>query len=50
VAISKPGKDPSDPTIYRPISLLCTLSKVFERIILTRVHDFTVMNGVLPDC
>jgi hypothetical protein len=50
VAIPKPGKDPSDPASYRPISLLCSLSKVFERIILTRVLDYTVMNGVLPDC
>jgi hypothetical protein len=49
VAIPKPGKDSSDPASYRPISLLCSLSKIFERIILTRVLDYTVMNGVLPD-
>jgi hypothetical protein len=44
------GKDLSDTASYRPISLLCALSKAFERIILTRVLDYTAMNGVLPDC
>jgi hypothetical protein len=44
------SKDPSDPANYRPISLLCSLSKVFERLVLTKVLDYTLMNGVLPDC
>lgn len=33
LAFPKSGKDVSKPENYRPISLLCTLSKIFERII-----------------
>lgn len=29
----KPGKDKSNPDSYRPISLLTTLSKIFEKVI-----------------
>ena len=32
------GKDKKEPTSYRPISLLCTISKIFEKIILTRLN------------
>jgi endonuclease/exonuclease/phosphatase family metal-dependent hydrolase len=49
VAIPKPGKDLSDPKNYRPISLLCALSKVFERIILSRISNHIVGQNVLPD-
>ncbi|GBN62764.1 putative RNA-directed DNA polymerase from transposon BS [Araneus ventricosus] len=34
--ILKPGKDPTQPISYRPISLLLTLSKLSEKIILNR--------------
>ncbi|GBN24405.1 putative RNA-directed DNA polymerase from transposon X-element [Araneus ventricosus] len=34
--ILKPGKDPTKPISYRPISLLSTLSKLGEKLILTR--------------
>ena len=37
VAILKPGKDPGDPKSYRPISLLCHLYKLFERMLLDRI-------------
>lgn len=37
--IPKPGKDLSQPTSYRPISLLPTLGKILERIILKRIND-----------
>ena len=31
VALLKPGKDPSSPKSFRPISLLCQLYKLYER-------------------
>ena len=37
IAIPKPGKDPSSPKSYRPISLLCITYKIYERLILTRI-------------
>nr|CAB3266991.1 reverse transcriptase [Phallusia mammillata] len=37
IAILKPGKDPTNPSSYRPISLLCCTYKVLERIILARI-------------
>ena len=33
----KPGKDPAQPTSYRPIRLLDTFGKLFEKILLTRI-------------
>ena len=37
VALLKPGKDPSSPKSFRPISLLCHLYKLYERLILNRL-------------
>ncbi|GBO32311.1 putative RNA-directed DNA polymerase from transposon X-element [Araneus ventricosus] len=47
VPIHKPGKDPHNPTIYRPISLLSSLSKVAEKIILNRLKP-TIKNKLIP--
>ena len=33
--------DRTDKTNYRPISLLSTLSKIFERLLFYQMHDFT---------
>lgn len=41
IAIRKPGKSSSLTGSYRPISLLCTLGKVFERLILSRLSRYT---------
>ena len=41
VAILKPGKDPREAKSYRPISLLCHLFKLFERLILNRLGPIT---------
>lgn len=49
IAIPKPGKDPSDPKSYRPISLLCALSKLLERIILVRITQHMEEHTVLPN-
>ena len=40
IAILKPGKPADDPASYRPISLLCCLYKLLERITLTRLTPF----------
>ena len=34
ISILKPGKDPAQPSSYRPISLLDTIGKLFEKILL----------------
>ena len=36
--LPKPGKNPTDVTSYRPISLLPTISKVLEKLILKRIN------------
>lgn len=48
IAIKKPGKNPIEPASYRPISLLSSLSKVLERVILSRLRLFVEDNDVLP--
>jgi hypothetical protein len=47
--IPKPCKDHSNPSNYRPISQLTSISKVFEKIILKRLQDFISANNILPD-
>ena len=41
IAILKPGKDPQAAKSYRPISLLCHLYKLFERLVLNRLGPIT---------
>ncbi|GFW96303.1 probable RNA-directed DNA polymerase from transposon X-element [Trichonephila clavipes] len=45
--ILKTGKNKSIPSSYRPISLLSTLSKITESIILTRLKDFLYTNNII---
>ena len=40
IAILKPGKSPTEPSSYRPISLLCCLYKLLERIVLERISPY----------
>lgn len=48
VVFHKPNKPKSNITSYRPISLLPTLSKVFEKVIQTRLLAFVDASGFLP--
>lgn len=41
IAIKKPGKDESFPSSYRPISLLPSMGKIFESLILNRLQAAT---------
>ena len=50
VPIHKGNKKPkSDPNSYRPISLLCTILKVFEKIIYDRIQSFILCNVLFPN-
>jgi hypothetical protein len=48
-SILKPGKDPTLPSSYRPISLLDTVGKLFEKILLGRVLREVSERGLLRD-
>jgi hypothetical protein len=48
IMIAKPGKNPSDLTPYRPISLLPLLSKILEKIILKILTPALAVNKVIP--
>jgi hypothetical protein len=39
IMILKPGKNPADVTSYRPKSLIPTISKVFEKLILNKINQ-----------
>lgn len=49
IPIPKPGKDLSLASSFRPISLLSSLSKIFERLIRDRIDAHSAANKVLPD-
>lgn len=48
ILFHKPGKVKSNPTSYRPISLLPTLGKLLEKIILTRLNTYIIDNNIIP--
>lgn len=45
--IIKPGKDPSNPSNYRPIALTSQLGKTMERIITERLNYYLETNNLL---
>jgi predicted transcriptional regulator len=47
ISILKRGKDPALPSSYRPISLLDTIGKVFEKILLSRILSEVNERGLL---
>jgi hypothetical protein len=49
ISILKPGKDPALPSSYRPISLLETIGKVFEKILLSTILSEVSERGLLRD-
>jgi len=48
IIIAKPGKPPTEASLYRPISLFPILSKVFERLLLRRLDVTMHIDGLLP--
>jgi hypothetical protein len=44
-----PGKDPTQPSSYRPITLLDTIGKLFEKFLLTRILHQVGDCGLLRD-
>ena len=49
ISILKPGKDPTLPSSYRPISLLDTVGKLFEKILLARILREVNDRGLIRD-
>jgi hypothetical protein len=49
ISILKPGKDPALPSSYRPISLLDTIGKIVEKILLSRILHEVGERGLLRD-
>ncbi len=49
IALLKQGKSPEDPASHRPISLLPTISKVFEKLVHKRILKVVNQRGVLPE-
>lgn len=49
VLLPKPGKEPGDPSAYRPICLLDTAGKLLERVILNRLSAYTERAGGLSN-
>lgn len=48
IALLKPGKSPNDPRNFRPISLLCHLFKLYERMILNRISP-VIESGLIKN-
>jgi hypothetical protein len=46
IPIYKAG-DPNDPNNYRPISLLCTFSKILEKIVFSRLMSYLETNNII---
>jgi hypothetical protein len=49
IFILKPGKPPNEFTSYRPISLLPTVSKVSEKLLLKRLLPIVKINRLIPN-
>lgn len=49
IPIPKPGKNPLDPSNYRPIALTCTSCKTLEKMVATRLSDFMESRSIYPE-
>ncbi|KAA5570540.1 reverse transcriptase family protein, partial [Pseudomonas aeruginosa] len=49
IGIHKPGKPRNETSSYRPISLLSTIGKIYERLLRKRLWDFVTANKILID-
>jgi hypothetical protein len=49
ISILKPGKDPALPSFYRPITLLATTGKLFEKFLLARILHEVNVRGLIRD-
>ena len=49
ISVFNPGKDPALPSSYRPISLLDTIGKLFEKILLARILPVINERGLMRD-
>lgn len=49
IMIPKPGKPLHETTSYRPISLLPIMSKLFEKLLLTRLKPIIERKNLIPD-
>ena len=49
IMIPKPGKNPTDVTFYRPISLLPTITKILEKLILERINKESNPHDLTPN-
>ena len=47
--IPKPGKPPSEVSSYRPISILPVLSKLFEKMLIKRLHKIVEEKSLVPN-
>lgn len=46
--ILKPGKNPTEPSSYRPISLLPVIGKLFEKVLSKRLNLFIKQRNIIP--
>lgn len=49
IPIPKPAKDHTNPANFRPISLISTLAKITEKVILSRIHDLDLHHELTSD-
>lgn len=49
VPVFKPGKNPNLAESYRPISLLSSISKIAEKVILNRINKFLNQNNIIQN-
>lgn len=49
IMILKPCKPPTQPSSYRPVSLLPLMYNIFEKLLLARIRETTVLDNIIPN-